>query len=172
MPARVRDISDDSVRGRKELSYPAETVEINCFGCAPANPAGLKIMFDCDSHKCRASFALGTNYESYPGVVHGGIVATILDEAMSQAVYQYGSDSAFTVGLRIRYARPMATEVPHVAFAEGTSADDAVLRAAGRIVRETGELVAAATGSFYPVSESGLATMRRGVPKASRGPLK
>lgn len=142
------------------MSNTGESVEINCFGCGPTNPLGLKLVFDTDHDGCRASFALGSDYESYPGVIHGGIVATILDETMSQAVYRYSANSAFTVGLRIRYAQPVATGVSHIAFATITPAHNAVIQASGRILRETGELVAAATGSFYPISENGLEAMR------------
>ena len=142
------------------MSNTAESVEINCFGCGPTNPLGLKLMFDTDHDECRATFALGSDYESYPGVIHGGIVATILDETMAQAVYRYSASSAFTVGLRIRYAQPVATGVSHIAFAKITPAHNAVVQASGRILRETGELVAAATGSFYSISENGLEAMR------------
>jgi acyl-coenzyme A thioesterase PaaI-like protein len=137
-----------------------DTVEINCFGCAPTNPIGLKLEFETSHHQSTSRFSLGPDYESYPGVIHGGIVATILDEALSQTVYHHGNGPAFTVGLRVRYGHPMQTNMPYVAIGEIVRANGTLIRASGRIQRDTGELVAAAVGSFYLISEEGLEAIR------------
>jgi acyl-coenzyme A thioesterase PaaI-like protein len=137
-----------------------DTLDINCFGCAAKNPIGLKLEFETSHHQCTSQFSLGPDYESYPGVIHGGIVATILDEALSQTVYHYGNGPAFTVGLRVRYGDPMQTNIPYVAIAEIVQANRTLIRASGRIQRDTGELVAAAVGSFYLISDDGLEAIR------------
>jgi len=142
------------------LSNPKNAVDINCFGCAPKNPIGLKLEFEAVHRQCSSRFSLGPDYESYPGVIHGGIVATILDETLAQAVYHHGNGSAFTVGLRVRYGHPMETNIPHVAIGEIIRADSTLIRASGRIQRDTGELIAAAVRSFYLVSEKGMEAMR------------
>jgi len=142
------------------LSNPKNAVDINCFGCAPKNPIGLKLEFEAVHRQCSSRFSLGPDYESYPGVIHGGIVATILDETLAQAVYHHGNGSAFTVGLRVRYGHPMETNIPHVAIGEIIRADSTLIRASGRIQRDTGELIAAAVGSFYLVSAKGMEAMR------------
>jgi acyl-coenzyme A thioesterase PaaI-like protein len=142
------------------LSNTKNAVEINCFGCAPTNPIGLKLEFEAVHRQCSSRFSLGPDYESYPGVIHGGIVATILDETLAQTVYHHGNGSAFTVGLRVRYGHPMETNIPHVAIGEIIRADSTLIRASGRIQRDTGELIAAAVGSFYLVSEKGMEAMR------------
>jgi len=53
-----------------------------CFVCGLGNPIGLKMVFheDCEKAQVRAELTVPDTYRSYPGVVHGGIVATILDE--------------------------------------------------------------------------------------------
>lgn len=137
-----------------------DTLLINCFGCAPTNPIGLKLEFETAHPQCTSRFSLGPDYESYPGVIHGGIVATILDETLAQTVYHHGNGSAFTVGLRVRYGHPMQTNIPYVAIGEIIRAKGTLIRASGRIQRDTGELIAAAVGSFHLVSEQGLEAIR------------
>jgi acyl-coenzyme A thioesterase PaaI-like protein len=143
-----------------EMLSANDALEINCFGCAATNPIGLKLEFENSGHQSTCRFSLGPDYESYPGVIHGGIVATILDEALSQTVYHHGNGPAFTVGLRVRYGHPMQTNMPYVAISEIVRSNRTLIRASGRIQRDTGELVAAAVGSFYLISEDGLEEMR------------
>jgi len=127
--------------------------EFNCFGCAPMNSIGLRLVFEDRGDSIAADVTLGREYESFPGVVHGGIVATILDEVLSQAVYRSGQISVFTTGLRVRYGRPMETGMAHVAYAEITKHDETTVRAAGRIELPDGSLVAAGDGVFYLLTE-------------------
>jgi uncharacterized protein (TIGR00369 family) len=121
----------------------------NCFGCAPKNPVGLRLEFEPHGSGCATRMKIGADYESFPGVVHGGIVASVLDEILAQAVYRSGQTAAFTVGLRIRYGRPMEIDTEHVAYAEVTKRDDTSVRASGRIELPGGDLVAVADGTFY-----------------------
>jgi uncharacterized protein (TIGR00369 family) len=135
-------------------------VDINCFGCARANPIGLKLEFQESNGHYLTTTSLGRNYESYPGIIHGGIIATILDEILCQAVYRDGGASAFTVALRLRYGCPMETDVVHTAIAKVLRAESTMVRAEGRIEKQNGDLVAAASGSFHVISDVGLDEIR------------
>jgi hypothetical protein len=99
---------------------------------------------------------LGSDYESFPGIVHGGIVAAIMDETMAQAVYRSGRVAAFTIGLRIRYGRPMETDTEYLASAEITARDDSSVRVSGQLELPSGDLVAAADGTFYLLTDPAL----------------
>ena len=77
--------------------------ETNCFGCSPNNAKGLGLVFDETDDAVVADVLLGRGYEGYPGVVHGGIVALILDEAMGRAIWRTDRRPALTLGLRVRY---------------------------------------------------------------------
>jgi acyl-coenzyme A thioesterase PaaI-like protein len=134
-------------------SESTATTESNCFGCAPKNPIGLRLEFEPMGAGYTTRMKIGANYESFPGVVHGGIVASVLDEVLAQAVYRSGRISAFTSGLRIRYGRPMEIDTEHVAYAEVTRSDDTSVRAAGRIELPGGDLVAAADGTFFLLTD-------------------
>ena len=58
--------------------------DYQCFGCSPHNAAGLRLRFfeTADGDGLETPLAFGRGHESYPGVVHGGIVATVCDEIM------------------------------------------------------------------------------------------
>ena len=86
-----------------------------CFGCGPANPSGLHLKFDLgpagDSYL--ANFELATEFGGPPGHAHGGIVATILDEAMSKANKLRGR-IALTRRIEVEYLRPVPLGKPLV----------------------------------------------------------
>lgn len=149
--------NSDSARRQ---SIPAPASGINCFGCAPTNQIGLGLQFIQFGNSYESWFALGADYESYPGVVHGGIVATVVDEIMSQAVYRDCGTSVYTIGLRVRYGQPMRTDVKHRATAQVTRSDNEVIVADSRIEAASGELVAAATGTFHRIPEDEIASLR------------
>lgn len=83
----------------------------HCFGCGPANPQGLHLVFSTDdtiptSPVTRAQFQLDRLHEGPPGYVHGGIVATLLDEAMSK-LNRALDVLAVTRRLEVDYLRPV-----------------------------------------------------------------
>lgn len=135
----------------------------NCFGCAQHNPIGLRLVFEKKGNGFATRLTLGAEYESFPGVIHGGIVATILDETLAQAVYRAGLVSAFTTGLRIRYGRPMETGVEYTAHAEITKRDEHSVRASGEILHGR-DLVAAADGTFHLLTDKVLVEHGRHLP--------
>jgi acyl-coenzyme A thioesterase PaaI-like protein len=76
----------------------------NCFGCSPLNPSGLQLQFSRDAGEVTAEIQLDKRFESYPGVIHGGIVATVLDEAMGTVVRSEDDVPALTLSMRVRYS--------------------------------------------------------------------
>ena len=87
-----------------------------CFACGLQNPVGLRITFhECpEAKQVRAEFVLPDDYQGYPGVAHGGIVAAVLDELAVRAVLVDRSHDELMTTLRldIRYRRPTPTESP------------------------------------------------------------
>ena len=81
----------------------------NCFACGSNNGAGLRLKF----HKQEDGSVLGyffsdPRFEGYPGMVHGGIIATLLDSAMTHCLLRNGVP-ALTGRLSIRYSLPIRT---------------------------------------------------------------
>ncbi len=78
-----------------------------CFVCGQDNPNGLKIPFErLENGDTTAEWTPGQTWEGFRGIVHGGVVSTVLDEAMSKAVAATGSE-ALTAELRIRFRLPV-----------------------------------------------------------------
>ena len=79
----------------------------HCFGCGPNNPEGLHLTFTIDeqAHTASASVTLDERYQGAPGYVHGGIIATLLDEAMSKLNRSLGV-LAVTRQMDVSYLRP------------------------------------------------------------------
>jgi len=82
-----------------------------CFACGPDNPLGLRLKFEYgkDSATCRV--AIDPQFCGWTGVLHGGIVATLLDEAMAHAAIAAGA-RAVTAKLEIRFRKPAPTGAP------------------------------------------------------------
>jgi acyl-coenzyme A thioesterase PaaI-like protein len=82
-----------------------------CFVCGVENPCGLQIRFFNDGqHRALARVTLGDEYQGYPGVAHGGILATILDETMGRAMLSEDGPEErfmFTARLELRYRQPV-----------------------------------------------------------------
>ncbi len=79
-----------------------------CFGCGKNNPIGLKLEFDLDEENLTVEgrFMPKTEHEGYRGIMHGGLVATLLDEAMVKLVWDMGI-SAVTASLEVRLLKPV-----------------------------------------------------------------
>lgn len=76
-----------------------------CIVCGPENPRGLKLRFEVqDNGLIAAEWTPTADWEGFRGIIHGGIVSTVLDEAMSQAVSARGWP-ALTCELRVRLRR-------------------------------------------------------------------
>ena len=77
-----------------------------CFVCSETNPKGLHINFSyLENGIAIAYFVLDREYEGYPGIAHGGILAAILDDAMGNIEYLKGY-VAYTMEMYMRYIKP------------------------------------------------------------------
>ena len=91
----------------RKIINPFDTELNKCFGCGPHNPAGLKLQFtECDG-ELHASWQPSEYYQGYPGVLHGGIIATLLDETAAWFVYTIIGTAGVTYGMNIRYHKPV-----------------------------------------------------------------
>lgn len=118
-----------------------------CFVCGDENPQGLHIEFLAEGRRSSATWTPRAGWESYKGIVHGGIISSVLDEAMSKAIIS-GGDEAFTADLRIRFRKKVCVgDVVHV---NGwiVSIEKRKIQAEANIISEDGEERAHAWGVF------------------------
>jgi uncharacterized protein (TIGR00369 family) len=108
-----------------------------CFLCGMQNPVGLKLTFydNPEEQRVYSEFVIPDEYQGYPGVVHGGIVAAVLDETAGRAMMLNGQhDNLFaTLRLTIRYRHPTPTETPLTAVGWVEKVGGTGARVAGEI---------------------------------------
>lgn len=137
----------------QDLTPFAHAANNRCFGCGPANAVGLHLEFlkaADGAIVCHAT--IGANYEGPPGYVHGGMIATMLDEAMSKAVRTLGV-SAMTRHMEVDYLRPVHSGAP-------IRIEGRLMRSEGRkhwaeaaVLSESGSKLATASGLFIEVKD-------------------
>ncbi len=86
-----------------------------CFACGKDNPDGmhLKFFYHRESKKFIGRFRLAKRFQGPPGHAHGGIIATVLDEAMGK-VNKLRSVIALTSGMKVQYVKPVPLRQPLV----------------------------------------------------------
>lgn len=130
-----------------------------CFGCGGANDLGMKLTFMQDNVKRRivGKFILGAAYQGGGGMAHGGIIATLLDEAMGK-VCRFREVRAVTAELTVQYLKPV--KVDEEIVVEGYEADikGRNLFLVGEIRNSAGEVLAKGTGRFVVIGQKENAT--------------
>ncbi len=93
-------------------SEAAASLPNRCFACGQENAIGLKLVFERHAHgEAAATWIPAEAHEGWPGVVHGGLLSTALDEAMSHALIAAGV-RAMTAELRVRFRSPAPSGRP------------------------------------------------------------
>jgi acyl-coenzyme A thioesterase PaaI-like protein len=131
-----------------------------CFGCGDDNRAGLHLKFLVDEEgRVLCRLRLAAQFQGPPGHAHGGIIATLLDEAMSKA-NRHRNIVAMTRHMSIDYLRPVPLESD--LLLEGWSEKDAASnsgrkhRCSAELRSASGAVLASATGIFIEVAAEAL----------------
>lgn len=91
-----------SLQNRSIIVHPG------CFVCSPNNSNGLKVEFRVTSNgKVTGTFRGLPEHEGYPGILHGGIAAALLDGAMTNCLFAHRQEG-LTVELNVRYRATVA----------------------------------------------------------------
>lgn len=79
----------------------------NCFVCGEKNPNGLRLLFEIDPERktLKTTFISPPTFQGWDGLVHGGIIATLLDEAMAKLSHELGYGTV-TASLEIKFKKP------------------------------------------------------------------
>ena len=115
----------------------------NCFVCGQNNPDGLRLTFDIDpeNQTLKTTFVANPTFQGWDGIVHGGIISTLLDEAMAKLAYELGYDTV-TVSLEIRFKKPAPILEPLLVYGEITEVSKRLVKAKAWIAREDGTVLA------------------------------
>lgn len=120
-----------------------------CFVCGPANPHGLHLHFDCRDGVSEATFSPPAYLQGWPGVLHGGIVTTLLDEALAYAAWHAGLQG-MTARLEVRLRQPAPLERPLTVRGWVEHRSARAVRARAELL-EGGKVLAEASGTVYRV---------------------
>jgi uncharacterized protein (TIGR00369 family) len=135
-----------------ELTPLYHGAQNHCFGCGQANAAGLRLHFSVDPDQtvvCEAT--VSDNYEGPPGYLHGGIIATLLDEAMSKANRARGV-TAMTRQMQVEYLKPVPSGAPIRIEGRVTRSEGRKHWTTAHILNADGAVLAHASALFIAVS--------------------
>jgi uncharacterized protein (TIGR00369 family) len=129
--------------------------ENRCFGCGGANDSGMKLTFEQDNERRKivGRFVLSATYQGGGGMLHGGIIAVLLDEAMGK-VCRFREARAVTAQLTVDYLKPIDVqrEIVVEAFEEQQSGRNLFM--VGEIRNSAGEVLARGKARFVIVRQA------------------
>jgi acyl-coenzyme A thioesterase PaaI-like protein len=123
-----------------------------CFGCGVQNPIGLHLQFESTADGVEAPFTPLPDHQGFENVVHGGIVSTLLDEAMSWAIAAAGM-WAVTGEMRVRFRNALSVGEATTVSASLDDSRGRLISASARLTRASdGATIATATATFMRVA--------------------
>lgn len=120
----------------------------HCFVCGRRNSQGLQITFQKrEPGTCSTVWTAGPAHQGYAGIVHGGILSTLLDEVMAHAVIASGVQ-VVTADIRVRFLRPAPVGFPLTIAGNRTGGRNHLHLAKGVVMMPDGTVLAEAEGRF------------------------
>jgi|WetSurMetagenome_2_1015567.scaffolds.fasta_scaffold47603_1 acyl-coenzyme A thioesterase PaaI-like protein len=95
-----------------ELSHRSHALHDECFACAPIHEQGLHLQFESSGIQTTCRTEIAKAHQSYNGIVHGGILATLLDATMIQCMHNAFGGDPLTSKLDIRWRNNVQIETP------------------------------------------------------------
>jgi uncharacterized protein (TIGR00369 family) len=157
----VADAGDSNRVGAAETARPAilsysdfRIRPHNCFACGELNEVGLHLQLNLEPERCWTELVMPRRFEGWEGIVHGGILCTVLDEVMAWALVVH-DNWGVTARMSIDFRKPVT--VGQSIRAEGwiKEARRRIQVTAGRIVdAESGIELATAEATYVAASET------------------
>jgi uncharacterized protein (TIGR00369 family) len=127
----------------------------SCFVCGQSNPFGMNLRFQTDGRIVQTRFRPRPEHVGFQQTVHGGIIATLLDEIMVWACAVPTRRFAYCAELTVRYVNPARPGQDLVATGELlVNHRNRLFEARGELRAHDNVLLAAATGKYLPIKES------------------
>ena len=127
-------------------------VHPKCVVCSFANAKGLHLKFDvADDQSVTATFQCNEAFEGYTGILHGGVISSILDGAMGNCMFARGQ-ATVTAEMTTRFRHPVATHQEATVTARVTRALHPLYLLEAEII-QNGQVKATAKGKYYDQPE-------------------
>ena len=130
-----------------------ETTYQRCFACGQQNDAGLKLRFRREGDRIVADYQPQKRFQGFPGILHGGVLATMLDETMSRTGAMRRA-WLMTGKLDIRFRRPAPIDQPLRVWGEIVRERLGAVDAIGAVELPDGTVLADARGMFLRLPEN------------------
>jgi uncharacterized protein (TIGR00369 family) len=127
---------------------------LGCLVCGRDNPHGLRLDLHVnpDSGAVHTAFTPGPQHIGFEGIIHGGVLATVLDEAMVWSATWAARRFCVCAEMTVRYLHSAVIGQPLTIEARITSDRPRLITAEGSIFDATGRLIASATGKYTRIS--------------------
>ena len=132
----------------------------NCFACGDKNPIGMHLHIELGDGEARTTWTAGDDFVGWEDKVHGGMLATLLDEVMAWAPSSYDS-WAVTAEMSLRYRSPANPGEELSARGWVTQRRRRIYHVRGEIHGQDGRLIAEAEGRFLGASPTQKAELKR-----------
>ncbi|MBA4399324.1 MAG: PaaI family thioesterase [Chloroflexi bacterium] len=119
----------------------------HCFVCGVDNQFGLQLKFyDTAPGRVEADWMVSEQFQGFPGIAHGGILASVLDEATTRTVLGANGSRRIvvTASLEIRYRKPVPLNTPLKVIGELIEDKGEIIHATSKIENEQGQVLASA----------------------------
>ncbi len=135
-----------------------------CFVCGLKNTAGLHAAFyELDNGDLAALFHAHEEHQSYPGRLHGGVSAAILDETIGRAILTRtkGEVWGVTVEFTTRFKKPVPMDKPVRVVGRIVKEGSRIFEGTGEILLEDGTVAVEGTGKYIKMPLEGIADFNR-----------
>jgi acyl-coenzyme A thioesterase PaaI-like protein len=133
-----------------------------CFVCGLKNEAGLGVRFENDGPgRVRVETQICDHHQGYPGIAHGGILATLLDETMGRAALSGGEDAKFffTAKMEIRYRKSVPLNTDLVITAQILKDRGSSATSEGQILLPDGTVAVEGTATLFLIPAEEVSAM-------------
>jgi len=132
----------------------------SCFVCGSQNRFGLNLRFFTDGNIVETRFVPRAEHNGFVGVVHGGIIATVLDEVMVWACSVRQKCFCFSAEMTVRYLGPL--QIGSEVLVRGEMVEnkrDRIYLAKGELLTLDGNALATSTAKYMPIRTLDSATL-------------
>jgi uncharacterized protein (TIGR00369 family) len=140
------DIWRSSLRQKEEAEKVRNRFP-HCFACGKENPIGLHLEFIPQDCYVEAAFSPSFFHQGYPNIVHGGIVTTLLDEAMAY-VLEFNNYRGITARLNVKFIKSLKPNEEYKVTGYLDKIRGKVIKAHSEIVDKENRIMAKAYGIF------------------------
>ncbi|MCB1194597.1 PaaI family thioesterase [bacterium] len=139
-------------RAKEQIHIPLSFYK-NAYCCGKENGKGLHAEFAIEGDCVRGVYRPESRLCGYPGIVHGGVLATLVDEAMFWAATRAYRKFCYAVEVNVRYKQPVPVGEEITITARESGKIKKIVVIEGAILNKNGQTLVKAEGKYFPFSD-------------------